>query len=72
MARPTTEQASAEQPAIEQAATLTDEELQEVAAGAASGIDYVANPRGISPRRTSPAQESVGFIDGVATDASLT
>ena len=67
MDRPTTEQASAEQ-----AATLTDEELQEVAAGAASGIDYVANPRGISPRRTSPAQESVGFIDGVASDASLT
>ena len=67
MDRPTTEQ-----PSAEQAATLTDEELQEVAAGAASGIDYVANPRGISPRRTSPAQESVGFIDGVASDASLT
>ena len=67
MDRPTTEQ-----PSAEQAATLTDEELQKVAAGAASGIDYVANPRGISPRRTSPAQESVGFIDGVASDASLT
>ena len=67
MDRPTTEQ-----PSAEQAATLTDEELREVAAGAASGIDYVANPRGISPRRTSPAQESVGFIDGVASDASLT
>ena len=67
MARPTTEQ-----PSAEQAATLTDEELREVAAGAASGIDYVANPRGISPRRTSPAQESVGFIEGVASDASLT
>ena len=67
MAHPTTEQ-----PSAEQAATLTDEELREVAAGAASGIDYVANPRGISPRRTSPAQESVGFIDGVATDGSLT
>ena len=68
MDRPATEK-----PAAEQSATLTDEELQEVAAGgAASGIDYVASPRGFPPRRPRQVQENnVGFIDGVASDGSL-
>ena len=67
MDRPTTEQ-----PTTEPSATLSDEELQEVAAGAASQIDYGASLSRVSPRRTSQAQESVGFIDGFASDASLT
>ena len=67
MDRPATEP-----PAAEPSATLTDEELQDVAAGAASQIDYGASLHGVWPRRTYQAQESVGFIDGVASDGSLT
>ena len=44
MNRPTTEQPATEQPTTEQSATLTDEELQEVAAG----TDYQGNPSGFS------------------------
>ena len=52
MDRPTTERPTTEQPATEPSATLADEDLQEVAAGAASQIDYGASPSGFAPRRT--------------------
>ena len=50
MDRPTTEQ-----PAAGQAATLTDDELQDVVAGAASQIDYDASLHQVWPSRTRSA-----------------
>ena len=50
MDRPTTEQ-----PATEPSATLSDEELQDVAAGAASQIDYGASLHQVWPSRTRSA-----------------
>ncbi len=55
MDRPTTEPPAAEQAAAEQPATLTDEELQDVAAGAASQIDYDASLHQVWPGRTRSA-----------------
>ena len=62
MAHPTTEQA-----ATEQAATLTDEELQEVAAGAGQQ----AAPRGIQPRRR-PRVPDTSFDPSSDSDMTLT
>ena len=53
--RPTTEQPATEPSAAEQPATLADEELQEVAAGAASQIDYGASLHQVWPSRTRSA-----------------
>ena len=44
-----------ERPTTEQPATLTDEELQDVAAGAASQIDYGASLHQVWPSRTRSA-----------------
>ena len=54
--QPTTEQPTTEQPAAEQSATLADEELQEVAAGAASQIDHGASLHQVWPSRTRSAE----------------
>ena len=55
MDRPTTEQPATDQSAAERPATLSDEELQEVAAGAASQIDYGASLHQAWPSRTRSA-----------------
>ena len=67
MARPTTEQ-----PSAEQAATLTDDELREVAAGAASGIDYVASSSGFPSRRRSQPDTALAFISDPSSDGDMT
>ena len=58
---------TAERPSAEQQATLTDEELQKVAAGA----DQQAAPRGIQPRRR-PRVPDTSFDPSSDGDMPLT
>ena len=73
MGRPTTEPSATEPTATEpsaaeQSATLTDEELQEVAAGA----DYEGNPAGFSPSSTTQVQwDSGSSITGGSSGGGL-
>ena len=68
MKRPATETPAAEPSAAEQPATLTDDELQDVAAGAASQIDYDTSLHQTWPGRTRPADwwrdDSATLTDG--------
>ena len=68
MDRPTIEQPAAEQPA-----TLSDEELQEVAAGAASQIDYGASLSGFAshrPRSSDWWRDDSATLTGSASGGS--
>ena len=66
---------TAEQPATEPSATLSDEELQEVAAGAASQIDYGASPSGFAshrPRSSDWWRDDSAILTGGSSGGSLT
>ena len=70
MDRPTTEQ-----PTAGQSATLADEELQEVAAGADWQLDYGASLHGVSPRRTRSSdwwRDDSATLTGGSSGGSLT
>ena len=58
------DRAATGQPAAGPSATLTDEELPEVAAGTAHGVDYRIDYGGLSPRSTPRASEGAASLVG--------
>ena len=70
------ERSATERPTTEQPATLADEELQEVAAGAASQIDYDTSLNQAWPSRTRSADwwrdDSATLTGGSSGGSGLT